>query len=1114
MGNDNPIIRGAPTLQQVPPGEILIAEIPQKGLGQGAPGEPEARAYIRQAGKLFSWTAYTEVTARQIDKTIWGQLMVKDVPAGTADYDKFLVLDTAQKTEGMLKYRTSAQMISDLGIATADHVHAIDDLTDVTISGPADNDLLQYDNGSALWVDRTLAEAGVSPVGHTHDHGAITGLGDDDHPQYPLIANLNDILVGTGLDIANGSGTIVGGDATVSLDLTEVIATDGANRVLTSDGDGTLTAEANLVFDATGLGVGIASPGALLEVSDIPELDGSAPIVIRVSGLRNSSSWIAGADVTGLDFYSSDGSGSGAGVRAAIRMTTEDTAGSKWGMRFLVDNGTSLIEAMRINELGYLGIGTDTVTYTTTWANESTLGDVSYSSGWAGNDWALTYISSNATLEIDDLWVRGALNVYELIINQISAVNGGMVISAANGRVASVSGSPSTEAIVFEDPESTTITQFAPGDILLIQNVNLDSTTVVKRIVREVNTISGMTVTCKALSDAPADSGSIAKGDVVVVIGNTKGGSASANVLSAAQYAGTGGWLAGGASTVTFSYDPAGSGISNVGHPSVLQIESGDTTNEYGKITGLTFVTGKDYVVEFDYITASTIEATHRFVLLTSGNSTRYTYNFPVSTTTWEHLRIVVPESDLLAGVFGDVSQIRIYSTSTGAATDEVLVDNISIRIAGTVRDASIFMTSTDAWGPYVQVMDGVDSWAAWKDPDKIKAVMGNLEGKYGYVTEVYGFAAGKKDNEYITIDPINGIRIIDGKNSDNVLLQANAEVLTVGDNFVYTSSTSTLKVAAWTVNSSTFTGGNATLNSTGILSLGTGNIGYGQANMIYIDGSGAGRFSVGTGFGYTGDVLSVGNWTVTTTTLEQLTSNVGVKIDGNSSTPKIQIGDLDEQHVDILGADGTMNWYKSDGIGGNTLVVSIDDTIYTSIPGIKIIRGGLFLEDSSSNLNGYFFHDAWQHSKLMLETVGGTTRFLEMAWNNAGRYGEFYLRSLGTNGSAGTPLHWYSATGLVSRYTSSLRYKEDVVALEAKTDRIFDLEVKSYTSKSDRERTFGLIAEEVYEVAPDIVNLDDEGRPDSIKGPLLDYMMLEELKKLRKEVDELIAAKETGRIT
>jgi len=46
---------------------------------------------------------------------------------------------------------------------------SIGDLSDVTITGPADLDILQYDLATGKWVDRSLAEAGIAATGHTHD---------------------------------------------------------------------------------------------------------------------------------------------------------------------------------------------------------------------------------------------------------------------------------------------------------------------------------------------------------------------------------------------------------------------------------------------------------------------------------------------------------------------------------------------------------------------------------------------------------------------------------------------------------------------------------------------------------------------------------------------------------------------------------------------------------------------------------------------------------------------------------------------------------------------------------------------------------------------------------
>ena len=90
-----------------------------------------------------------------------------------------------------------------------------------------------------------------------------------------------DITVGTGLDISQSNTTSGDYTSTIDLDLTEVIASDGANRVLTSDGDGTLTAESSITFNGTSFaligdidmttatGIVIASTSTTVDVFDI-----------------------------------------------------------------------------------------------------------------------------------------------------------------------------------------------------------------------------------------------------------------------------------------------------------------------------------------------------------------------------------------------------------------------------------------------------------------------------------------------------------------------------------------------------------------------------------------------------------------------------------------------------------------------------------------------------------------------------------------------------------------------------------------------------------------------------------------------------------------------------
>jgi hypothetical protein len=52
----------------------------------------------------------------------------------------------------------------------------------------------------------------------------------------------------------------------------------------------------------------------------------------------------------------------------------------------------------------------------------------------------------------------------------------------------------------------------------------------------------------------------------------------------------------------------------------------------------------------------------------------------------------------------------------------------------------------------------------------------------------------------------------------------------------------------------------------------------------------------------------------------------------------------------------------------------------------------------------------------------------------------------------------------------------------------------------------YGLIAEEVAEIYPELVVYDDEGRPQAIRSQLLDPLLLNEIQKQRREIEDLKA--------
>ncbi len=88
---------------------------------------------------------------------------------------------------------------------------------------------------------------------------------------------------------------------------------------------------------------------------------------------------------------------------------------------------------------------------------------------------------------------------------------------------------------------------------------------------------------------------------------------------------------------------------------------------------------------------------------------------------------------------------------------------------------------------------------------------------------------------------------------------------------------------------------------------------------------------------------------------------------------------------------------------------------------------------------------------------------------------------------------------------SSSIRYKEDVESLE-NSSRIYDLRPVTFKYKSQvsTRPQFGLIAEEVDKVIPEIVVRNAEGQVDTLQYQTLPIFLLAEIQKLKKEIEAL----------
>ena len=96
---------------------------------------------------------------------------------------------------------------------------------------------------------------------------------------------------------------------------------------------------------------------------------------------------------------------------------------------------------------------------------------------------------------------------------------------------------------------------------------------------------------------------------------------------------------------------------------------------------------------------------------------------------------------------------------------------------------------------------------------------------------------------------------------------------------------------------------------------------------------------------------------------------------------------------------------------------------------------------------------------------------------------------------------------GKLSANPSSRRFKHDIKPID-KSEVILALKPVAYHYNNDATNTpdFGLIAEEVAEVAPDLVIRDKEGKPFSVHYQGVNAMLLNEFIKEHKKVEELQA--------
>ena len=98
------------------------------------------------------------------------------------------------------------------------------------------------------------------------------------------------------------------------------------------------------------------------------------------------------------------------------------------------------------------------------------------------------------------------------------------------------------------------------------------------------------------------------------------------------------------------------------------------------------------------------------------------------------------------------------------------------------------------------------------------------------------------------------------------------------------------------------------------------------------------------------------------------------------------------------------------------------------------------------------------------------------------------------------------TGTGQLGTISSSRRYKENINDMDNASNNIMNLRPTTFFMKNDptKQRQYGLIAEEVNEILPDLVTYNKAGDPESVKYHDLPVLLLNELQKQNNIIAEL----------
>ena len=162
--------------------------------------------------------------------------------------------------------------------------------------------------------------------------------------------------------------------------------------------------------------------------------------------------------------------------------------------------------------------------------------------------------------------------------------------------------------------------------------------------------------------------------------------------------------------------------------------------------------------------------------------------------------------------------------------------------------------------------------------------------------------------------------------------------------------------------------------------------------------------------------------------------------------------------------------------------------------------KAGSNLTNGSNNVDIGNLGVAGEGGKIRIGTAGTHTATFVAGIYNLSEGGTIKPVYINSNGRLGT-----------QPPASARKFKEEIKAMEKTSEGILKLKPVTFRYKNDKERTpqFGLVAEDVANVNPDLVVRDENGEIYTVRYEAVNAMLLNEFLKEHRKVEKLEATVE-----